>query len=73
MGSFSYTAPDGTEIKVSYTADENGFVPVGDHLPTPPPIPPEIQKSLEENAAEEAQKGGRNGGGNGGRQNGYRY
>lgn len=28
-GSFSYTAPDGTEIKIEYTADENGFVPKG--------------------------------------------
>ncbi|KAJ8934025.1 hypothetical protein NQ318_007474 [Aromia moschata] len=52
VGSFSYTAPDGTEIKLEYTADENGFVPVGDHLPTPPPIPPEILKSLEDNAAD---------------------
>ncbi|XP_050307416.1 pupal cuticle protein 20-like isoform X2 [Anthonomus grandis grandis] len=78
VGSFSYTAPDGTEIKIEYTADENGFVPKGDHLPTPPPIPPEILKSLEENAAEEAAGGG-NGGGNGGNgnggngANGYRY
>lgn len=72
MGSFSYTAPDGTEIKVEYTADENGFVPVGDHLPTPPPIPPEIQKALDQNAAEEKQGGG-NGGGNGGGGNGYKY
>ncbi|KAG5865110.1 hypothetical protein JTB14_029501 [Gonioctena quinquepunctata] len=28
VGSYSYTAPDGTEIKVEYTADENGFVPI---------------------------------------------
>lgn len=63
VGSFSYTAPDGTEIKLEYTADENGFVPKGDHLPTPPPIPPEILKSLEENAAAEANG---NGNGNGG-------
>ncbi|XP_044751895.1 endocuticle structural glycoprotein SgAbd-2-like isoform X2 [Coccinella septempunctata] len=82
VGSFSYTAPDGTEIKLEYTADENGFVPKGDHLPTPPPIPPEILKSLEENAAAAA-AGGQNGngyggnggngarpGGNGGRPNG---
>ncbi|XP_057666746.1 pupal cuticle protein 20-like [Diorhabda carinulata] len=80
VGSYSYTAPDGTEIKLEYTADENGFVPVGDHLPTPPPIPPEIQKALDQIAAEEAAGGGNgngNGGGNGGGGNGggngYRY
>ncbi|XP_066261653.1 pupal cuticle protein 20-like [Euwallacea similis] len=84
IGSFSYTAPDGTEIKIEYTADENGFVPKGDHLPTAPPIPPEILKSLEENAAEEAAGGGGGGGeagypasggtgSGGGGANGYRY
>lgn len=85
VGSFSYTAPDGQEIKIEYTADENGFVPKGAHLPTPPPIPEEILKSLEENAAEEAAGGGEGGapggGGNGypkgpagnGGGNGYRY
>ncbi|ERL87324.1 endocuticle structural glycoprotein SgAbd-4 [Dendroctonus ponderosae] len=36
-GSFSYTAPDGQLISVKYVADENGFQPEGDHLPTPPP------------------------------------
>lgn len=51
-GSYSYTAPDGQQISVSYTADENGFVPHGSHLPTPPPIPPEILKSLQQNAAD---------------------
>lgn len=78
VGSFSYTAPDGTEIKLEYTADENGFVPVGDHLPTPPPIPPEIQKALDEIAAAgngngNGKGGNGNGGGNGGGGNGYRY
>lgn len=37
-----------------YTADQNGFVPVGDHLPTPPPVPEEILKALEQNARDEA-------------------
>lgn len=41
-GSFSYTAPDGQRISLQYTADENGFRPVGAHLPTPPPIPEAI-------------------------------
>ncbi|GAB0093183.1 endocuticle structural glycoprotein ABD-4 [Sergentomyia squamirostris] len=48
QGSFSYTAPDGQQISISYSADdENGFVPQGSHLPTSPPIPPAIEKALQ--------------------------
>lgn len=53
-GSYSYPGEDGQLITVTYTADENGFVPKGNHLPTPPPTPAEILQSLEQNAAEEA-------------------
>lgn len=47
QGGYSYTAPDGTPISVKYVAGPQGFVPVGDHLPTPPPLPPAIAKLLE--------------------------
>lgn len=62
-GSFSYTGPDGQRYSIQYIADENGFRPVGAHLPTPPPIPEAILRSLEQNRAEEARGGGFGGGG----------
>ncbi|XP_037944636.1 endocuticle structural glycoprotein SgAbd-8 [Teleopsis dalmanni] len=71
-GSFSYTSPEGIAISVTYIADENGFQPQGDHLPTPPPIPIEIQEAL---AAGHPGDGGGDGGsgGNGGGNGGYNY
>ncbi|CAB3229149.1 unnamed protein product [Arctia plantaginis] len=54
QGGYTYTGDDGNVYTVRYTADENGFVPQGDHLPTPPPIPEEILKALEQNARDEA-------------------
>ncbi|RVE45631.1 hypothetical protein evm_009744 [Chilo suppressalis] len=46
VGGFSYVGKDGNEYSLSYTADENGYRPVGAHLPTPPPIPPAIARAL---------------------------
>ncbi|XP_030035559.2 uncharacterized protein LOC115451401 [Manduca sexta] len=46
-GSFSYTDKDGNDFSLSYTADENGYRPIGAHLPTPPPIPPAIARALQ--------------------------
>lgn len=46
-GNFSYKDKDGNDYSLQYTADENGYRPVGAHLPTPPPIPPEIKRALE--------------------------
>ncbi|XP_053953299.1 pupal cuticle protein Edg-78E-like [Anastrepha ludens] len=46
-GSSQYYSPEGQLIQLTYTADENGFQPQGDHLPTPPPVPEAILKALE--------------------------
>ncbi|KOB64641.1 putative cuticle protein [Operophtera brumata] len=54
QGGYSYTGDDGQVYSIRYTADQNGFVPQGDHIPTPPPVPEEILKALEQNARDEA-------------------
>ncbi|XP_017470572.1 PREDICTED: pupal cuticle protein Edg-78E [Rhagoletis zephyria] len=46
-GSLNYVSPEGERISLSYTADEEGFHPAGDHLPTPPPIPAYVLRALE--------------------------
>ncbi|XP_026467229.1 endocuticle structural glycoprotein SgAbd-2-like [Ctenocephalides felis] len=47
QGSFQFTAPDGTQVQLTYVADEEGFHPQGPHLPTPPPIPDHVLKSIQ--------------------------
>ncbi|CAD7090690.1 unnamed protein product [Hermetia illucens] len=47
VGAASHTSPEGVPIKLTYTADENGFHPEGAHLPVPPPIPEAIVRALQ--------------------------
>ncbi|XP_059057914.1 uncharacterized protein LOC131851433 [Achroia grisella] len=47
-GGYSYIGDDGKLYSIVYSADENGFQPHGDHLPTPPPVPEAIQKVIEQ-------------------------
>nr|XP_022914657.1 endocuticle structural glycoprotein SgAbd-8-like [Onthophagus taurus] len=46
IGSYSYTAPDGTPVKIEYIANENGFQAQGDVLPIPPQPSPIIARAL---------------------------
>ncbi|XP_055629606.1 cuticle protein CP14.6-like [Toxorhynchites rutilus septentrionalis] len=47
-GQFGFVAPEGVDIQLSYTADENGFVPQGAHLPIEPPAPDHVIKLLQD-------------------------
>ncbi|KAM3961072.1 LOW QUALITY PROTEIN: cuticular protein RR-1 motif 7 [Aphomia sociella] len=67
-GGFSYRAPDGQQISLTYTADENGFHPTGSHIPTPP-LPEAILRSIEFNRQHPSSDNGAYNGGH----NAYRY
>ncbi|XP_030388382.1 larval cuticle protein 2-like [Scaptodrosophila lebanonensis] len=45
-GAFGWISPEGVHVDVKYVADENGYQPQSDLLPTPPPIPAEIVRAL---------------------------
>lgn len=47
QGEYSYISPEGIPVSVVYVADENGFHPESNLLPTPPPIPEEILRSIQ--------------------------
>ncbi|ALC44199.1 Edg78E [Drosophila busckii] len=45
-GEFGFVSQDGQRIQITYTADENGYHPQGDAIPTPHPVPEYILRSL---------------------------
>ncbi|XP_063363923.1 cuticle protein CP14.6-like [Cydia amplana] len=45
-GDYSYPGDDGKTYRITYVADENGYQPQGEHLPTPPPVPELIARAL---------------------------
>ncbi|XP_043488762.1 endocuticle structural glycoprotein SgAbd-4-like [Polistes fuscatus] len=47
QGSYQYPSSDGSQISLNYVADENGFQPQGEHLPTAPPVPQSILRALD--------------------------
>lgn len=46
-GSAAWYSPEGAPFQLSWTADERGYNPVGNHLPTPPPTPDYVLNTLE--------------------------
>ncbi|XP_037816001.1 larval cuticle protein 2-like [Lucilia sericata] len=50
-GDFEWDSPEGEHIKIEYVANENGYQPLGDVIPTPHPIPEAILKSIAYNEA----------------------
>ncbi|XP_030757056.1 endocuticle structural glycoprotein SgAbd-3-like [Sitophilus oryzae] len=51
QGSVSWTDPEGGQHALTYTADENGFVPQGSDVPVGPEVPAAIARALEYIAA----------------------
>ncbi|KAH8397419.1 hypothetical protein KR222_003266, partial [Zaprionus bogoriensis] len=47
QGFYQYVSPEGQLVRVNYLADQNGFQPQSDLLPTPPPIPDYILRSIQ--------------------------
>ncbi|XP_044571112.1 uncharacterized protein LOC6495701 isoform X3 [Drosophila ananassae] len=45
-GLYEYTGDDGKLYRVNYASNDGGFMPEGEHIPTPPPIPEAIARAL---------------------------
>lgn len=53
-GFFEYTSPEGDPVRVEYIADDNGFQPEGDLLPTPHPAVAKAIEYLKNNLPKQA-------------------
>ena len=52
----SYTAPDGTPVKITFVADEYGYQPESDLLPVAPAFPHPIPQFVLDQIAKAAQE-----------------
>ena len=43
-GAWEFIGSDGQLYRTQFVADENGYQPIFEHLPTPPPLPPALQR-----------------------------
>jgi len=58
-GYYAWVSPEGQQFKLDYLADEQGYQPKADFLPTSPPIPEEILRALDiiyKNAGDQQQR-----------------
>lgn len=47
QGSMRWISPEGQQIKITYTADENGYHPSGSAIPVAPEVPAAIVRAIE--------------------------
>lgn len=46
-GNAQWVTPEGQQIRLTWTADANGYHPQGSHLPVGPPTPPLIARAIQ--------------------------
>lgn len=46
-GNAQWVSPEGEQVRLTWTADANGYHPQGSHIPVAPPVPAAILRALE--------------------------
>uniref|UniRef100_A0A034WL63 Larval cuticle protein 2 n=1 Tax=Bactrocera dorsalis TaxID=27457 RepID=A0A034WL63_BACDO len=56
-GEYGWVSPEGEHVIINYVADESGYHPKSELLPTAPPVPEAIVKALEYIASHPSKEG----------------